>query len=272
MTFVGPGPYIGPAEARVISGEDGSFEFPAVRSGEWQVATGLAGQTQIDSSTFINTFHIGATSVIVGNHSVENLQIRQAPSFKMSAAVDWGDAPPSRLAGVSLTPTDGRVALIPPPNIDQNGTMTFPSINPGQYLILPRAGPGIYPVSVLLGGQEVLGKPVDLFPGSSFRVTYKVTNGSVRGTVDNCNGAGVVLVPREVQTMAFGRMVTCKSDGTFEISGVPPGDYYAAALLGFQFDDERDPKLLAAIASIGTPVSVAQSSVSVQLKSNRWPQ
>jgi Carboxypeptidase regulatory-like domain len=272
MTVVGPGPYIGPAEARVVSGEDGSFEFPAVRSGEWQVATGLAGQTQIDSSTFINTFHNGATSVIVGNHSVENLQIRQAPSFKMSATVEWGDAVPSRLAGVSLAPTDGRVALTPPPNIDQNRTMTFPSINPGQYLILPRAGPGFYPVSVLLDGQEVLGKPTDLFPGSSFRVTYKAANGSVHGAVDNCNGAGVVLVPREVRTMAFGRMVTCKSDGTFEISGVPPGDYYAAALLGFQFDDTRDPRWLAAIASIGTPVSVAQSSVSVQLKSNRWPQ
>jgi hypothetical protein len=32
-TFVGPGPSVGPAEARVISAADGSFEFPAVRPG-----------------------------------------------------------------------------------------------------------------------------------------------------------------------------------------------------------------------------------------------
>ena len=41
MTFVGPGSYVGPEEARVTSTEDGSFEFPAVRSGEWQLAGDL---------------------------------------------------------------------------------------------------------------------------------------------------------------------------------------------------------------------------------------
>lgn len=108
-------------------------------------------------------------------------------------------------------------------------------------------------MSVVLNGQEVLGKPVDLFPGSTIRATYKAAAGSVHGTVDNCNGAA------------------CGSQGTFEMNGVAPGDYYVAALLGFQFEAERDPKWLAAIASIGTPVSVGQSPVSVQLKSNPWP-
>jgi len=61
-------------------------------------------------------------------------------------------------------------------------------------------------------------------------------------------------------------MVTCKSDGTFEMNGVAPGDYSVAALVGFQMDDARDPKSLARLSSIGTSVSVAQGSVSVQLK------
>jgi len=265
ITFVGPGPSIGPAEARVISGEDGSFEFPAVRSGEWQLATGLAGQIQIDSSsTFINTFHNGAVGVIVGNHSVENLQLRQVPTFKMSVTIDWRDATPSRRPGIALVALDGRTLATGPPVIDASGTLTFPAVSPGQYLILPQAGPGFYPVSVLMSG-EVLGKPVDLLPGSSFRVMYKAANGSVRGTVDDCNGAIVVLIPKDVQTVAFGRTTACKADGTFDLVGVAPGDYSAAALRASTLDP-RDSQLLARIVSAGTSVSVAQGSVTVRLK------
>jgi hypothetical protein len=78
----------------------------------------------------------------------------------------------------------------------------------------------------------------------------------------------VLLIPDNVQTMGFGRMVTCKADGTFDLSGVPPGDYFAVAVGQF----ERVPSaaafsaLLPRIAAIGTRVSVAQGSVSVQLK------
>ena len=268
MTFVGPGPYIGPEEARVVSAEDGSFEFPAVRSGEWQFAAVSSGS--IDSPNYIDTILSGATSVLVGNHSVENVQIRQGVPFKVTGTVDWGDVS-ARRASIMLPAADGRNVPTRPPLVDSGGTLTFPAVTPGQYLILPQTGPGFYPVSVLLNGQQVLGKPVDLFPGSTIRVTYKAATGSVHGTVDTCNGAAVVLVPKDVRTLGFGRIVTCKSDGTFEMSGVAPGDYYTAAFLGFQFEAERDPKWLAAIASIGTPVSVAQSSVSVQLKSNPLP-
>ena len=268
MTVVGPGPYIGPEEARVVSADDGSFEFPGVRSGEWQLAAVSSGS--IDSANYIDTFLSGAVSVLVGNRSVDNIQIRQGVPFKVTATIDWGDAP-SRRAGIMLPAMDGRNVPTRPPLVDSSGTLTFPAVTPGQYLILPQAGAGFYPVSVVLDGQEVLGKPLDLFPGSNFRVTYKAASGSVHGNVDNCNGAAVVLIPKDVRTVAFGRMVTCKSDGTFEMSGVAPGDYYAAALLGFQFDDTRDPKWLAAIASIGTHVSVGQSTVSVQLKPNPWP-
>jgi hypothetical protein len=274
ITFVGPGPSVGPQEARVISAEDGSFEFPAVRSGEWQLATGLAGQIQIDSSsTFINTFHNGALSVVVGNHSVENLQIRQALTFKMSARVDWGDATPNRRAGITLAALDGRTLATGPPVVDASGTLNFPVVSPGQYLILPQAGPGFYPVSVLLGGQEVLGKPVDLFPGSALQVKYKAAPGSIHGTVANGEGTTVFLIPDNVQTVGFGRMVMPQADGTFDMSGVPPGDYFVAALAWPQgLIPHMDEIWIARFAEIGTRLSVAQGTVTVQLKANPWEQ
>ena len=139
---------------------------------------------------------------------------------------------PAERAVITLTPLDGRsiYSQVTRP-VDPSGTLNFSAVTPGKYLILPQAGPGFYPISVLLGGQEVLGKPVDLFPGSALRVTYKAATGSVQGTVENCNGATVVLIPRDVRTLAFGRVAICKSDGTFDMSGVAPGDLFCRGVL-----------------------------------------
>jgi len=265
MTFVGPGSYVGPEEARVTSAEDGSFEFPAVRSGEWQLAGVNAGIP--DSSDFVKTLHSGGLSVIVADRSVGNLQLRQSPSFQISGTIDWGDAPRGLQTGVGLQSVDGRVVASQPLFTQPNGTLAPSTITPGRYLILPQAGPGYYPVSVQLNGQEVIGKPIDLFPGSTIRISYKAANGSLRGSVDNCNG-GVVLIPKEIQTLAFGRILECRTDGSFDAPGLPPGDYSVAAfdLHTKNLDDLRDPRYLSKVISAGTSVSVQQNAVTVQLK------
>jgi len=271
ITMVGPGPYTGPEEARVVSGEDGSFAFPAVRSGEWQLGANSRGN--IDSANFADTVRNGAADVVVGDRNVGNLQIRLAVPFTVTGTVDWGDLPKQRV-GVLLTGV-GRGLLFGAvsPNLDLNGAITLKAAGARKSLILPSAGPGYYPASILLGGQEILGKPVDLFPGATFRVAYKAATGSVHGTVENGSGATVLLIPDNVQSMGFGRVVTCKADGTFDVSGVPPGDYFAVALTQFQRNASADAfsAMLARIAAIGTPVSVGQGSVSVQLKANPLP-
>ena len=265
MTFVGPGLSVGPEEARVTSTDDGSFEFPQVRSGEWQLAGVSSGP--IDSVDAIKNFHSGALSVVVADRSVGNLQLRQAPSFQISGTIDLGDAPPGSRAGVTLSAADGRTVISLPLFSKTDGTLAPSTVTPGRYLILPQAGQGFYPVSVLLDGQEVLGKPVDLFPGSTFRAFFKAANGSVHGTVDACNGDNVILVPKDIQTIAFGRMVECRADGSFEINGVPPGNYAAVAIHGaVQPLDRLAQQLLGHITSAGTSISVAQTAVTLQLK------
>jgi len=167
---------------------------------------------------------------------------------------------------VALAATDGRTVASLPLFTQPDGTLASSMITPGQYLILPQAGPGYYPVSVQLNGQEVIGKPVDLFPGSTIRVSYKGANGSLHGSVDNCNG-GVILIPKDTQTLAFGRLLECRPDGSFEAPGSPPGDYSAVAFrLPINLADLRDSGFLVKAISAGTSVSVQQSGVTVQLR------
>jgi hypothetical protein len=270
MTFVGPSSYVGPEEARVTSDADGSFEFPQVRSGEWQLAGVSSGIP--DSVDFTKTLHSGGLSVIVTDRSVENLQLRQFPSFQISGTIDLGDAPRGLRTGVGLLSVDGRAVLSAPLFTQPDGTLAPSMVTPGRYLILPQANPGYYPVSVQLNGQEVIGKPVDLFPGSTIRVSYGAANGSLHGSVDNCNG-GVVLIPKDVRTLAFGRLMECRADGSFEAPGIPPGDYSAAAFrVPINLDDLRDPGFVAKVISVGTSVSVQHSAVTVQLKAIPLPE
>ncbi len=267
ITMVGPGQYTGPDEARAVSGDDGSFAFPAVRSGEWQLAAMSRGS--IDAANFADTVRNGVVDVVVGNRNVGNLQIRLAAPFTVTGTVDWGDLPKQRV-GILLSAAGRGLFFGAPPGIDSNGTVTLRAAAARKTLILPSAGPGYYPASVLLGGQEVLGKAVDLFPGATFRVAYKAATGNVHGTVENGSGATVLLIPDNVQTMGFGRIITCKADGTFDMSGVPPGDYFAVALGQFHQNASADAfsAMLARIAAIGTRVSVGKTAASVQLKLN----
>jgi len=203
-----------------------------------------------------------------GNRDVGNLQIRLAAPFTVTGTVDWGDLP-NRNAAILLLPADGQSAIFGPPMAGSSGTISLRAATAGKQLIVPQPGPGYYPVSVLLGGQEVLGKPVDLFPGATFRVAYKAATGSVHGTVENGSGATVFLIPDNVQTLGFGRMLMCKTDGTFDMSGVPPGDYFVTALDQMQRTlPIADAAWLARVVAIGTRVSVGQTAVSVRLKMN----
>ena len=116
------------------------------------------------------------------------------------------------------------------------------------------------------------GKPVDLYPTSTIHVSYKSATGSVRGTVENCNG-GVLLIPKDIQTLAFGRVADCKADGSFEAAGIPPGEYAAAAFpAAISLVDLRDPVFLAKVIAAGTSVSVGQGFVTVQLSLIRFPE
>jgi hypothetical protein len=254
-------------DARDVSGEDGSFEFPVVRSGEWQLLAASRGP--IDSRNFADGVRSGAIDLVVGNRNVENLQIRLAAPSTVTGTVDWGDLPKQRV-GILLNSGGNGMFFGVPPSLNPNGTVTLRAAPTIRSIILPSAGPGYYPVSLLLGGQEVLGKPVDLFPGATFRVAYRAAAGSMHGTVEKGSGATVLLIPASVQTIGFGRMVTCKADGTFDMSGIPPGDYYAAAFGQVQQTPSADAAsiFLATIGAVGTHVSVGQTAASVQLKLN----
>jgi hypothetical protein len=145
--------------------------------------------------------------------------------------------------------------------------------SPGRYYIVPQFSAGYYPDSVTLGGRDVMGQAVDLFPGSPpLQISYKPALGSIRGKVDDA-ASTIVLIPEQVTTMGFGRMAQAKADGTFEIPGVAPGSYVLAALSGMNQRARLDSAVLTKVASGGARVRVEQSPIEgIELTASPWLQ
>jgi hypothetical protein len=131
------------------------------------------------------------------------------------------------------------------------------------------------------GEQEVLGKEVDLVPGSPpIHIRYKSDGGRVRGTVEKGDGALVALVPiDESQSFLweFPTILQCGANGAFAAENLRPGNYTALAIgrldvTLYQFF-LSDSAQWANLAAQGTPVQVEQAAtVSIDLKRIRWPE
>jgi hypothetical protein len=63
-------------------------------------------------------------------------------------------------------------------------------------------------------------------------ITCRADGGTVRGAVEDCLCATVMLVPREprLRIQALLPSADCGAGGRFEFAAVPPGEYYALAV------------------------------------------
>ena len=199
--------------------------------------------------------------------------------FTLGGTSDWRDVPARRpmvllnsayagsgFGGFSGSPlAPGR-----PPN-QPDGSFAL-SVRPSRYYIVPVCFVGCYPASVLLGGQEALGQPVDLVSSSqSLQVVYKAAAGVLRGTVDAAST--ILVIPEQITSLGFGRMERAKPDGSFEVTGIVPGTYAVAALTGLPQAGRLESDVLERVLSTGERVSVQEGSpASVNLTAVPWLQ
>src|SRR5262249_7400507 len=89
LTLAGPGTDPGVLESTANSREDGTFEFSAVRPGDWQIEASIAGS--IESPNYAQSIRTGGATVSVGRHD-EEIRISLGAPFKLTAATEWSDS------------------------------------------------------------------------------------------------------------------------------------------------------------------------------------
>jgi len=294
FTVAGEGLGPGPDEARVVAGDDGSFDFPAVRAGEWRIVANLEEAS-------------GVMPVIVQQSDVENIRVRVEPPATIEASARWSvscvmgrltcgsksaegaafpmwfqalDGQPSLLT-LGVAQTDGAFAIEHIPQGRYRILTFFPIMDghavPGAQRYPDRLDPSSQPmnltyhVSLSEGGPVLLNtdSPVDLST-TSLRTAM---SGSVQGTVENIpENTGipsVVLVP--AGDYSYGVLVTANPDGTFGASGLARGSYYAAAFSSLDLAGLRDPELLRRVIAADNKIIVeVGSATELKLTVSAW--
>jgi hypothetical protein len=221
------------------TGADGSFEFSRLHRGRWSV-TAVAP-----------TAGAAFRGLDVVDKDIDDVEIRLAEPFTVNMTIRR-DPPPAD----TKSKTEFRVFLIGEGNtdvregsIDAKGAFSLTRVMEGQYRIVPVLGDvasmyAYYLASIRIAGREVLGEMVELTAASSpITILYKADGGGVRGAVEDCGSAHVVLAPQEPALQGIGgfiRHADCDPSGHFEISNMRPGEYY-----GYAFDRQPPMKDLA---------------------------
>jgi len=238
-TFIaaGEGPGPGPEVARVVAGDDGSFEFPSVRAGQWSITAN--SQPVIDPESGFNVAQGGSAALTVTDGDVKDLRVLVADPFTLAGSANWqiwcasghigcGQKPAEgAIAPIWLRPVDGQPSALHLGLVHADGTFRIEHIPAGNYVIQalpPRLNGRAMTARVLwqLGTHGDSGQVEDLRRGDRLALTFTITtgegeailyvdhpvdltvrhidaelSGSVHGTVANGGGAAVVLVPEQ---------------------------------------------------------------------------
>jgi hypothetical protein len=254
-------------------------------SGQFVIRNVLPGL--YDLATFISNMDAAAT-VDVRNRDVENVALSLSPGFPLPTRITMEGVAPGTPLPNGLTmligsspPTQGTSPNQP---VDPKGTFSIPNVGTDDtrvYVLpmlstpvmaalnIPDQLQGVYVKAAKLGGVDVLNTGFHFAgePDKVLEIVLAKNAGSLAGRVEDdrkqaMSGVFVTLIP-DIPTARLYRTDMYKTtstdtDGRFEIKGLPPGDYKAFALEGFEKDAWLDPDFFKPYENRGTAVKVGE--------------
>jgi len=217
--------------------KDGSFALDSIADGDWRVVGSV-----IRDGVKLR----GVVSVRVRGKDMEDVEVRLERPFAVTGkiVVDAPDAKPPtvRAALIPKSAVLSDSSLYLTAESDASGTFRFEQIYPGQYRFEVVRQTFTTPLYLDSAPDEVS----LISGGAGLTVSYKSDGGTVRGTIEKCSGARVILIPSDpvLQHDEFERSATCDDSGHFEIGQVRPGAYYGFAVAWSQNSNLYDAAFL----------------------------
>lgn len=209
--------------------EDGTFQFPEVPPGDYDLLAYSVETANIGSAT---------RRITVSGADLEALDIALDPPATLKAKVTSPAPIPQGTLHLRLRPQTLRDVEEEPVSIPEDGEVEFTAFLKDRYrLEFTTKTPGIYLRSITLSGRPHQGTILDLTeivqPGAL--VIHLANDGSpVEGIATGAEVASqsyAVLVPADLSRLANATLLTAQIsiDGRFRFPVVPPGDYLAYA-------------------------------------------
>lgn len=268
--------------------------IPTDRGGRFVVDNVLPGSYALiarpatSQGTAPQTMEYGRTAVKVGVDDISDLVVTPRPPASLSGRIVFdGGGAPNGLRPITTGPSNNNVtvSLSNGPVLLQERSIvrddwTFESTNVVGIgtLGLYRLPAGWYVKSVTIAGKDVTDTPLDFHTmGQMDDVVIALTQKPtvIAGTVMSGNapldGAAVVVFPeaRERWRYRSASILADRTDekGRFTITGLPAGQYLAAAVERLEREQIRDPRVLETLQTRAVRISVDDGqTVNIDLK------
>jgi hypothetical protein len=225
----------------------------------------------------------------VGDRDVTDLIVLLAPGPRVTGRVEFEgtiDKPSMQSVAnirITLDPSDGSrlddtTLASETGRIEENGVFRTYGVPPGRYVLRVSVLPaGWFVKSATYQGRDVADLPLDLETKDASGVVLTFTDqpsslsGSVRGA-DGPDPTAIVLV-YPVDSAAWTssgalsrRMRTARAakDGSYQLQGLPAGEYYVVAVQEDKVGDWQDPALLQALARLARTVRLADGEQKIE--------
>jgi hypothetical protein len=207
-----------------VSKPDGSFGF-AITDGRWRLSAEL-GSNPTKLAGSLNGQVSGADLDVV---------LRLSMPFSVHGVVLF-DPPHDGASTLSIlfTPAGGS-GMPAVAKVDELGNFAADGFYTGAYGITmapPVPAMGYFLDAIRIGDRETLTREVEIVSEyAPILVRFKAGGGTVQGSVEDCGGATVLLLPQDksIRRQGVVRSARCSEGDAFEISSIRPGDYYVFA-------------------------------------------
>ena len=238
---------------------DGTFTLSHLDPGKYTLTAVSFGK-----SSPLRSVTSAPVEIEIAGTNVEHIELRMIPPFEVRGQVRFDDErirfpqPPPQPPGQSSTrhsPVPIRQLRLESgagfmgqdlsAEIGADDGFTLERLLPGRYRVTLSWGPG-YVRSVSVGPTESEGDMLDVRNGPAAAITVWVSSltcdiaGTVNGPDGPAVGAHVILAP-ETAGMHFMRVVPAGPDGTYSITGLPPGKYKLAVSDDDSYSDLMQP-------------------------------